>query len=249
MLQFNFKRADNAGSVNKAADFPSRLELKVTEEIHLKIREDVQTIPIDVTRCSSDVAYGEQFFLTQTDGEDETEEQILQGKEQSWKKATEWVVNQELSSRKPSIEEFAKIDRNTTSYSINKIKTNAQMQDADLVLKNLKLKIFGQPHGDVLLATDRRFKHYKANEDRFILKDGLLIWKYFGETGSVKYNQILIPKQLVSEVIRSLHREFGKHPGITKKTIAYREKYYYPNKAQLIREWVVIWTIPQRIMD
>ena len=84
----------------------------------------------------------------------------------------------------------------------------------------------------MLLATERRYKHYKANEGRIILKDGLLFQKYFGETGSVKYYQILIPKQLVNEVLRNLHGEFGKHPGITKTIIAYREKNYYPNVAQ-----------------
>ena len=88
------------------------------------------------------------------------------------------------------------------------------------------------------MTTDRRFKHYKANEDRIILKDGLQFRKYYGETGSAKYYQILIPKQLVNEELRNLHGEFGKHPGITKTIIAYREKYYYPNMAQLIREWV-----------
>ena len=91
---------------------------------------------------------------------------------------------------KSSIKEFRKIDGNTTSYSINGNKASARIrveQDADLVLKNLKLNILGQQHDDVLLATDRRFKHYKANEDRIILKDGLLFRKYYGETGSVKY--------------------------------------------------------------
>ena len=44
--------------------------------------------------------------------------------------------------------------------------------------------------------------------------------KFLEETGSVKYYQILIPKQLVIEVLRSLHGEFGKHPGIVKKIIA-----------------------------
>ena len=142
---------------------------------------------------------------------------------------------------KPSIKEFTKIDGNTTSYSINGIKASARIrveQDADLVLKNLKLKILGQLHDDVLLATDRRYKHYKANKDRIILKDGLLFRKYYGEIGSVKYYQILLPKQLVNEVLRNLHREYGKHPGITKTIIAYKENYYYPNMAQLIREWV-----------
>ena len=130
---------------------------------------------------------------------------------------------------KPSIKEFTKIDGNTTSYSLHGIKANETIrveQDADLVLKNLKPKIFGQPYDDVLLTTDSRFKHYKANEDRIILKDGLLFRRHYGETGSVKCCQILIPKQLVNEVLRSIHGEFGKHPGITKTIIAYREKYY-----------------------
>ena len=94
VLQFNFKIAHIAGSVNTAADFFSRLDLKVTERIRLKIREDVQTTPIEVTTSSSDVADEEQFFFTQPDDQDETEEQILQRKEQSREKAAEWVANQ-----------------------------------------------------------------------------------------------------------------------------------------------------------
>ena len=93
VLHFNFKTAHIAGSVNTGADFLSRLELKVTEKIHLKIREDVQTTPIEVSTSSSDVADEEQFFFTQTDNQDETEEQIQQRKEQSQKKAADWVVN------------------------------------------------------------------------------------------------------------------------------------------------------------
>ena len=143
---------------------------------------------------------------------------------------------------KLSIKEFTKIDGNTTAYSLHGIKANARIrveQHADLVLKNIKLKILGQPYDDVLLTTERRFTLYKANEDRIILKDGLLLRKYYGDTGSVKYYQILIPKQLINEVLRSLHGDFGKHPGITKTIIAYRKKYYYPKMAQLIRVWVI----------
>ena len=68
VLQFNFKIAHIAGSVNTAADFVSRLELKVTEKLLLKIREDVQTTLIEVSTYSSHVADGEQFFFPQTNG-------------------------------------------------------------------------------------------------------------------------------------------------------------------------------------
>ena len=217
VLQFNFKIAHINGSVNTAAHFLSRLELKVTEKIRLKIREDIQTTPIGVTTSSSDVADEEQFFFTHADDTNESEEQTLERKEQSRQNAKQWAANEESPVLKTSVKEFTKTDGNTTSYSMNGIKANARMrveQDVDLVLKNMKLKILGQPYNEVLIMTDSRYKNYKANEDRIILKDGLLFRKYFGETGSVKYYQILIPKQLVKEVLRSLHGEVGKHPGI-----------------------------------
>ena len=242
VLQFNFKIAHIVGSVNTAADFLSRLELKVTEKICLKIREDIQTTPIEVTTSSSDVADEEHIFFTHADDAKESEEQTLERKEQSRQNAKQWAANEKLPALKMSVKEFTEIDGNTTSYSMSSIKATARIrveQDVDLVLKNLKLKILGLPFDEVLIMTDSRYKHYKTNEDRIILKDGLLYRKYFGETGSVKYYQILIPKQLVKEVLRSLHGEFGKHPGISKTIIACKEKYYFPKMAQLIREWVI----------
>ena len=72
---------------------------------------------------------------------------------------------------------------------MNGIKANATIrieQDFDLVLKKMKLKNLGQPHDEMLMMTDSRYKHYKANEDCINLKYGLLFRKNFGETGSVK---------------------------------------------------------------
>ena len=242
VLQVNFKIAHIAGSVNTAADFLSRLEPKVTEKIRLKIREDIHTTPIEVTTSSSDVADEEQMFFTHADDGKESEEQTLERKQQSRQNAKQWAANEVSPALKTSVKEFTKIDVNTTSYSMNGIKANARIrveQDVDLVLKNMKLKILGQPHDEVLMITNSRYKNYKANEDRIILKDGLLFRKYFGETGSVKDYQILVPRQLVKEFPRSLHGELGKHPGIFKTIIAYREKYYFPKMAQLIRELVM----------
>ena len=153
-------------------------------------------------------------------------------------------MNEQSPALKTSVKEFRKIDGNTTSYSINGIKAIARTrveQDVDLALKNMKLKILGHPYDEVLMITDLQYKNYEANEDRIFLEDGLLLRKYFGETGSVKFYQILIPQQLVEEVQRSLHGEFGKHPGVYKTIIAYREKYYFPKMAQSIREWVMSW--------
>ena len=85
----------------------------------------------------------------------------------------------------------------------------------------------------MLKTTDPRYIHHKANEDRIILEDGLLFRNYFGEKGSVEYYQILISKQLVHEVLRSLLGEIGKNPGITQTIIAYREKNISPKKREI----------------
>ena len=198
----------------------------MTEKIRLKIREVFQTTPIEVTIFSSDIADEEQFFFIQANNNDESEEQTFEGKEQLRKTAKQWTAHEESSTLKSSEKELTKIDGNTTSYSMKGTKANARIrvkQDVGLVLKNMKLKILGQPHDDGILMTDSRYENYKANEDRIILKDSLLFRKFFGETGSVKYYQILIPKQIINEVLRSLHGEFGKHPGISETIFAYRE--------------------------
>ena len=157
MLQFNFKIAHIAGSVNTAAEFLSRLLLKVTEKIGLKIREDIQTTPIDVTTSSSDVADEEQFFFTQADSNDESEEQTLERKERSRQNAKQWAVNEESFALERSVKEFTKIDGSTTSYSMKGIKANAWIPaetDVDLLLKKMKLKILGQLHDEVVMLTD-----------------------------------------------------------------------------------------------
>ena len=167
VLQFKFKIAHIAGSVNTAADFLSRLELKVIKQIRLKIREDIQTTPIEVTIFSSDVADEEQILFTQADKKDDSEEQTLERKEQPKQNAKQRVANEEPSSLKTSVKEFIEIDGNNTSFFMKGIKAYARIRvehDVDLVLKNMKLKNLSQPYDEVLMLTDSRYKHYKAIE-------------------------------------------------------------------------------------
>ena len=170
VLQFNSQIAHNAGSVNTAAEFLSRLEPKVTEKIRLKIREDIHTTPIEVTTSSSDVADEEQVFFTHADDTNESQEKTLERKEQLRQNAKQWAANEESPVLKTSVKEFTKFDGNTTSYSMNGNKANARIrveQDVHLVLKNMKLKI--QPYDEVLMITDSRYENYKANGDRINL--------------------------------------------------------------------------------
>ena len=92
VLQFISKRADIDGSNNTAAYFLSRLDMKVTEVIRLKIWEDVQTTPIEMTTSFSDVADEEQLFFEQP--EEQMKNGTFNGRSHLGKKATDWVANE-----------------------------------------------------------------------------------------------------------------------------------------------------------
>ena len=142
-----------------------------------------------MTETSSDVADDEKFFFRQEDNENESDEQIVQREKKIWQNAQEGLANVEPISLRTSVKEFTKLDRKTTSYFIIGIEANERMrveQNVDLVLKKSKLKLQGHLLDEVLLTTDRRYKHYKANEDGIILREGLIFQKNLEETVSVK---------------------------------------------------------------
>ena len=82
VLQFNFMITHVAGTLNTAADFLSRLELTPKAKIGLTIREDIQTLPIQINMQSTNVAEEEkQFFLP--DETKETDEEVLSRKQRA----------------------------------------------------------------------------------------------------------------------------------------------------------------------
>ena len=79
VIYFNFVIAHIPGAQNTAADYLSRLEADPKDKLVMKIREDVQTLPIEIIVESAGVAQEEQIFYTNDD--DETEEQYWSRKE------------------------------------------------------------------------------------------------------------------------------------------------------------------------
>ena len=55
----------------------------------------------------------------------------------------------------------------------------------------------------------------------------------------VTHHQILIPEHLITELLRAIHGQMGKHPEITKMIQECRSKYYNAGIAERIRQWVL----------
>ena len=235
--------------MNTAADLLSRLDLDPKEKVQLLIRDDIQTTPIEVHIQSSNVAEEEQFYFLPED-DIETEEQIWERKQRARKKIQEKNTPQtpgdEINNNTTHPEETTVVfqteitrrTQNPEDYERPLPSDMRHQQDRDNVLRNYKLRLLKEPYDEHLMATVHRTLQYTAQESRIILKDGLLYRQYFGETGAVKYLQVLLPEQLVESFIEANHGSHDKHPGKTKVIQQCREKYYYPGLAAKIAKHI-----------
>ena len=85
----------------------------------------------------------------------ETEEQTLDRKAEAKNKALRQYVNHSGDSFEVSVKELIMVRANKAAYSINAIKYEARIraeQDADRLLKNMKLKILGQKYDEVAIT-------------------------------------------------------------------------------------------------
>ena len=118
------------------------------------------------------------------------------------------------------------------------INTVAIEQNNDVILQQLKLKLQKEEYSETILIQDIRYQHYIRQLDRLSIQNDIITRQYYDETGNVKYNQILLPKHLVDELLESLHGKANRHPGIAKMLQEIRYKYYYPGLAKLVHKWV-----------
>ena len=78
-------------------------------------------------------------------------------------KALRQYANQTQDSLRISAKELIMVRTNKAAYAINFIKYDARIraeQDADRVLKHMKLKLLGQRHDEVAITSDPRYKNY-----------------------------------------------------------------------------------------
>ena len=195
VLQFNFHIMHVAGTQNTAADFLSRIDLNPKERVELKIRNDITIRPTQVNLQFTDVADEEQLFFL-PDETIETEQEILLQKEQARQAARDEVT----TKIKMAIQETTPIPINKASYTFGAIKEDSRIrveQDSDLVFKTITKKLICEENDKHLLQTDPTAKRLLVHEKRLIVKDGILMRKYYGECGQVTHHQILIPNTCV----------------------------------------------------
>ena len=88
--------------------------------------------------------------------------------------------------------EAVHIPLNTAVYAFGAMKENARIrneQDADPILKALKLRLLHEEYDKHLLKTEPWGRNLLRQEERIIVKDGVLMRKYYGEDGTITHHR------------------------------------------------------------
>ena len=165
VIQFTFVIAHIPGAQNTAADYLSQLEADPKDKLVMKIREVVQTLPIEINVQSAGVSQEEQIFYTSDD--EETEEQYWARKEAIRKNPAiddPTVTIQTLSTN---------LVKQQSDIQVRLRKTNQIVieQSKEAVLQQLRAKLLHEEYSENILQQDARYRHYTNNVERIVLKD------------------------------------------------------------------------------
>ena len=216
VLQYNFVIAHVAGSMNTAADFLSRTEVNPVEKLEMSIRNDIQTKAIEVNIQSSGIVEEEQIYILP---DDEFDENKLWEEKQNVRNQAQTETHNDPENNVTELQQFHKPTSGLNTCSEGHFRDNARIrleQNNDIVLRNLRAKIEGNPFDENDLASDYRYQHYLQNITRIEIKQEVLTRRYYTDTGTTSHYQILLPTQLLEELLQALHGHNSNHPGITK---------------------------------
>ena len=141
--------------MNTAADFLSRTEVNPAEKLEMSIRNDFQTRAIDVNKQSSGIVEEEQIYILPDDEFDENE---LWEEKQNVRNQAQTETPNNTENNVTELQHFHKSTSGLNSCSEGHFQDNARIrleQNNDIVLRNLKAKIEGNP----FLASDYRYQH------------------------------------------------------------------------------------------
>ena len=157
VIQFSFVIAHIPRVQNTAADYLSRLEGDLEDKLVMKIREDVQTLPIEINVQSAGVSQEEPIFYTNDD--DETEEQF-------------WVRKEAIRRNPVTAETTITVQSVSTNLVRQQPEKHVRLRKTNLlileqskfaVLEQMNAKLLHEEYSEHILQQDARYRHYAYN--------------------------------------------------------------------------------------
>ena len=115
---------------------------------------------------------------------------------------------------------------------------NAQGESKDVQRVIRILTVQETPPNQVNFASTFFQKLFK-NRKRLEIVNNVLYRQFFHNTGNLAYRQIVVPPETTEAIIRTVHGDpMQGHPGASKLLGELRKRYYNPNLAEKVQEFV-----------
>ena len=140
---------------------------------------------------SSGIVEEEQIYVLP---DDEIDEMQLWEEKQNIRNQAQTETHNDPENAVSELQQFHKPSSGLVSCFSGYFKDNAKIrieQKNDIVLRNLRAKLEGNPFDENELASDYRYQHYLQNITRIEIKQEVLTRKYYTDTGTISHYQIL----------------------------------------------------------
>ena len=168
----------------------------------MSIRNDIQTKAIE------GIVVEEQIYILP---DDEMEENQLWEAKLNVRNQAQNETHNDPVNNVTQLQHFHKPTSGLNICSEGHFKDYARIrleQNNDIVLRNLRAKLEGNPMDGNDLASDNRYQHYLQNMTRSGSKQEVLTRRYDTNTGTTS-------QQLLEELLQASHGHNSNHPGIT----------------------------------
>ena len=175
--------------MNTAADFLSRMEVNPVEKLEIRLQNDIQLKAIEVNIQLSGIVEEQIYILP----EDELDGNKLWEEKQNVRNQAQTETHNDPENNGTELQQFHKPTIGLNTCSEGHFRDNASIrleQNNDIVLRNLRSKIEGNPFDENDLASDYRYQHYLQNITRLEIKQAVLKRKHYTYTGTTSQYQI-----------------------------------------------------------
>ena len=262
-LQFDFVLAHVPGVKNPAADYLSRIDIHPKDRIHLKLHDEIPVFKVEIDLASKTPKQDDEeddYIPDATNVPDATTSpnptmqsllamfpQRCHEDDEQYRRRIDDIKTQVQPFVTPSDPAlfFTRFCQRNQVHAVNQVcpsgtseivKAQGENSDVQRVIRILTVQ---ETPPNQVNFTSTFFQKLFKNRKRLEVVNNALYRQFFDNVGNLAYRQIVVPPETTEAIIRTMHGDpMQGHPGASKMLAELRKRYYIPNLAEKVQNFV-----------